>query len=96
VQREEDLLKSSAAESERALRKEGENLADVIRKICVVGSNLMSPALIDQLKRRVVSVNVLCWAVAFIDCGTTLIRLLVRTRLLPRILGTIAGDGAEA
>eukprot|EP00041_Stephanoeca_diplocostata_P032040 m.1015019 g.1015019 ORF g.1015019 m.1015019 type:complete len:954 (-) comp24074_c0_seq2:212-3073(-) len=53
VQREEELLKSSAAESERALRKEAETLATIIRKICHVGSNLMSATLIDQLLRRI-------------------------------------------
>eukprot|EP00039_Didymoeca_costata_P019789 m.338937 g.338937 ORF g.338937 m.338937 type:complete len:884 (-) comp18606_c0_seq1:103-2754(-) len=53
LQREADIAKASAAESEKALRKESESLAQFIRKICQAGQNIISQGISDQLLRRV-------------------------------------------
>lgn len=53
LHREQELAKASAAESEKALRKESEVIASTTRKICQIGANLIPQQTADQLLRRV-------------------------------------------
>ena len=53
LKKEQDLAKASASESEKALRKESENLAALLRKICQTGANIIPQQIADQLLRRV-------------------------------------------
>jgi hypothetical protein len=53
VRREEEIARASAAECEKALRKESENLAANARRICQQGAHLIQPGVGDQILRRV-------------------------------------------
>lgn len=53
VRREQEMARASATESEKALRKESDNLATNVRRICQVGAHIVPSGIADQLLRRV-------------------------------------------